>query len=235
VNLYETDVNGNRDFRDRVREGVGRVAKAEYSDELIDKQITRALREFSRWVSKLVPATLEITADQHVYSAKEDLDPPGMVVLGIASDSLSRPPSVVNDSLSSYFQADQPAVTLATDVWLDRYEAEVISRDSEEGLELNGDQIVLYRGPNGTSEGTVHLWIRTLQDPENFPDRYVEEFLMLVKSMVGEDLIALRSKYKQFSAGGSRVNVNTSDLARMVKEWKADWKSRIGASAVPMT
>jgi hypothetical protein len=181
----------------------------------------------------MAQATLEIEEGRDIYSAKEDLEPSGLTVLMIVSDSLTSPPTSLNDSLQSLFQIDQPAVTLATDVWLDRYEAEILNRDAEEALELNGDQIIVCR--SGTTSATVRLWVGIPQDPTDFPDRYQEELLLITKSYVAEELIALRAKYKSFSAGGSKVAINQSDFTRMVKEWKEEWRSRIGAIALSRT
>jgi hypothetical protein len=174
-----------------------------------------------------------VTEDRDIYSAKNDLIPSGMTVLTIISDSLTSPPTSIDGSLRSLFQVDEPAVTLATDVWLDRYEAEIINRDAEEALELNGDQIIVCR--SGSTSATVYLWVGIPQDPTNFPDRYQEELLLITKAYVGEELIALRGKYKSFNAGGSKVAINQSDLTRMVKEWKDEWRSRIGAIALSRT
>jgi hypothetical protein len=235
-------------FCREVREAVGRVSKEEYSDPLLSAQVDRALTEFSRRCPRLHQCSLTLVDGKQIYSFADFVPAPSTSVYGILTDSLTSPAGggfasfasaagwggSVLPGMNDPFRRGTSPISQATDLFLDRLEAEIYRRDSENCLEIQGDQVIAIIG-SGSLYGVVKAWLLVGQVKTAFPERYKEELLLCVKYMVAGELIQLRAKFKNFKAGASSFGLSLSELQSLMKDSKDSFENRVRTLALSAT
>ena len=236
-------------FRVEVRKGVGSVSTAEYADTDIDAQVTKSLRRFSQYCPVFAEVTLDLVADQSLYTVGDIAPTPSTAILAILKDSWSNE-GLINRAdtfIRSLGRVSFPIppsrglkgdprslAAAAMDSFLGRVESEMALDDLQKTMQMFGEQILVVPTPSASS--TEHLLVALAHSAASFPDdQYHDELFDCARWLVGEELLSLRDKFKKVNVGGiSRAEMDNAWLKKKVPEWEQKFKSKAKCIVVPM-
>jgi hypothetical protein len=230
-------------FKALVREGVGRVSVEEFSDTLMDRQVERALREFSDFLPFLQKQQLQLQAGVELYDAPEE-------VRCIIADSLSSPRGLQSYSFDTVVLGYGPMTpgsvpsqltpgagpeTLAMDTFINQFTWERLEDVApEREIQFFGGQFVVRPTPEFGS--TVQMLVGVTHTTTTFPKRYDEELLLLTKAYVAMELANLRRKIRNLSSpGGVQLQLHDpAELEKLATEWREQFVVRAAAIQMPL-
>jgi hypothetical protein len=213
-----------------IRDLIGDPSTAEYSDEKIDRGLTRALEEYSKFHPVHEVIQISVIAGTQYYIVDDNV----VSVFATSYSEITFQFDAQNPfsyqpfgDISSMYSVHPTIQSMAQDRFLIDYQYDLAQRENIFTSTLNGNQLIL--SPTPTESRVIYCEVGKLRTDATFPKQHEQYLIWMGAYKAAVELANKRAKFPSINIGSENLQLRDPQyLLTQAEQWKKDAAAMLG-------